>query len=92
MGLIMAIIAGGIVGFLAHVFMKSTFTFGPAVQVVVGMAGALAGGFAVRTLTEQAHEDFWGWLIALASAAAAIAMMQWVGTPPATAAMRRAKR
>ena len=79
MSLIMTLIVGGIVGWLASILMKTNARMGILANVVVGVVGsflgaAVAGGLGVRAQSAPAS-----WIIAVLGAALLIAVLRAVG-------------
>lgn len=50
MGIILWIVLGLIAGWLASIFMKTDSAQGPMMDIIVGIAGALIGGFVMNLL------------------------------------------
>ena len=67
MGLISWIIIGGIAGWLASMVMKTDKEMGAMANIVVGVVGALVGGFIVQLLgAGQGVNGFNLWSLAVA--------------------------
>ncbi len=78
MGLIVYLIIGGIVGWLASVFMKTNAQMGILANVVVGIVGASLGGWLGATLG-VGGTPLMSWVLAVVGAAVLIAILRALG-------------
>jgi uncharacterized membrane protein YeaQ/YmgE (transglycosylase-associated protein family) len=79
MGLIVTLIVGGLVGWLASILMKTNAQMGILANVVVGVVGsfvgvALAGALGVRAQSAPAS-----WIVAILGAALLIGLLRALG-------------
>jgi uncharacterized membrane protein YeaQ/YmgE (transglycosylase-associated protein family) len=58
MGLILWIIFGAIVGWIASIIMKTDAEQGPLMNIIVGIIGAAIGGFLMNTFGESGVNGF----------------------------------
>jgi uncharacterized membrane protein YeaQ/YmgE (transglycosylase-associated protein family) len=78
MGLIMQLIVGGIVGWLASIVMKTNAQMGIIANVVVGIVGAAIGGWIASALGIVGGTVV-QWLISIAGAVIFIAILKKLG-------------
>ena len=88
MDLLVTLIVGGVVGWLASILMKTNGQMGILANVIVGIVGsfvgiALAGALGVRATTAPAS-----WIVAIVGAAVLIAILQALGVFRRVAAWR----
>ena len=74
------IIFGGIVGWIASLIMKTDAQQGIVANVVLGIIGALVGGFIMRMLGQSGVEGFnlYSWLVAILGAVIVIYVWKMV--------------
>ena len=78
MGLIMFLIVGGIIGWLASIVMKTNAQMGLIANIVVGVVGAGIGGWLAGALHVGGGAVV-GWIFAIAGAAILIAILKALG-------------
>ncbi len=78
MGLIMFLIVGGIIGWLASIVMKTNAQMGLIANIVVGVVGAGIGGWLAGVL-HVGGGTVVGWIFAIAGAAILIAILKALG-------------
>ncbi|MDO8514434.1 MAG: GlsB/YeaQ/YmgE family stress response membrane protein [bacterium] len=78
MGIILWIIFGGLVGWVASLVMKSDAEQGIVLNVIVGVVGAVIGGWLMSLLGESGVGGFnlYSFLVALLGACALIAIVR----------------
>jgi uncharacterized membrane protein YeaQ/YmgE (transglycosylase-associated protein family) len=74
MGLIITLVIGGIVGWLASILMKTNAQMGLIANVLVGIVGAAIGNWIGAQLGLSA-----GWILSIIGAAILIAILKAVG-------------
>lgn len=74
MGLIVTLIVGGIVGWLASILMKTNAQMGLVANVIVGIVGAAIGNWIGAQLGMAG-----GWILSIVGAAVLIAILRAVG-------------
>lgn len=74
MGLIVTLIVGGIVGWLASILMKTNAQMGLVANVIVGIVGAAIGNWIGAQLGMAG-----GWILSIVGAAVLIAILKAVG-------------
>ena len=79
MGFIVAIIIGGVIGWLASLIMKTNAQMGLIANIVVGVVGSLIGHWAAGALGIAAAGTLANWIISLAGAVVLIAILRAVG-------------
>lgn len=77
MGLLTWIILGLVAGWLASVFMKTNSTQGFLMDIILGVGGAILGGFLMSLLGQQPVEGFNLYSIAVATVGAILLI--WIG-------------
>jgi len=78
MGLIMQLIVGGIVGWLASIVMKTNAQMGIIANILVGVVGAAIGGWIAGQLGIVGGALL-GWVISIAGAVVLIAILKMFG-------------
>lgn len=80
MGIILWIIFGGLVGWVASLIMKTDAQQGIIMNIIVGIVGAVIGGFIMSLIGESGVGDFnlYSFLVALLGACALIAIVRAV--------------
>lgn len=79
MGLIISLIIGGIVGWLASIFMKTNAQMGWIANVAVGVVGSMLGYWVAGLLGLAAIGGIGRFLVAVAGAALLIFILQKLG-------------
>lgn len=81
----MSLLAWIVLGFLTALVASKTIhkTSGRALDLLIGIAGGVFGGYAFKALTAPGPEafSFWGLLVAVAGAAAFLAMYRAIFRP-----------
>ena len=88
MDLLVTLIIGGVVGWLASVLMKTNAQMGILANVVVGIVGSFLGVFVANALGVRAHTTPAAWNVAVLGAAMFIAILQALGVFRRLAAVR----
>jgi uncharacterized membrane protein YeaQ/YmgE (transglycosylase-associated protein family) len=78
MGLIVYLIIGGIVGWLASIFMKTNAQMGILANVLVGIVGASLGGW-LGGMLGVGGTPLMSWVLAIVGAALLIAILRALG-------------
>ncbi len=80
MGIIIWIVFGGLVGWVASLIMKSDAEQGILMNIIVGIVGAVVGGWIMSLLGESGVGGFniYSFLVALLGACALIAIVRAV--------------
>jgi len=80
MGIILWIIFGALVGWVASMIMKTDAQQGAVLNIVVGIVGALIGGFVMQSLGNSGTTGFnlYSFLVALLGAVILIAIVKAV--------------
>lgn len=78
MGIILWIIFGGLVGWIASMIMKTDAQQGAIMNIIVGIVGALIGGFLMNFLGNSGVTGFnlYSFLVALLGAVILIALVR----------------
>ena len=76
MGLIITLVIGGIVGWLASLIMKTNAQMGLLANVVVGIVGSVLGGWIFGVLGLGAGGTIGSWIVSIAGAAILIAILK----------------
>lgn len=79
MSIILWIVFGGLVGWVASLIMKSSPQQGIVMDVVVGVIGAFLGGWIMRTINGQGltgQFDLYSFLVALLGAVVLLAIVK----------------
>ena len=76
MNLIVSLIVGGIVGWLASMVMKTNAQMGVIANVIVGIVGSAIGFWLAGTLGLAAGGAIMQWVISIAGAAILIAILK----------------
>ena len=77
--LIVTLIIGGVVGWLASILMKSNAQMGIVANIVVGIVGSFLGVFVANALGVRAHTTPASWVVAILGAALLIALLRGLG-------------
>jgi uncharacterized membrane protein YeaQ/YmgE (transglycosylase-associated protein family) len=79
MGLILAIIIGGIIGWLASLIMKTNAQMGVLANIIVGIIGGALGHFVANLIGIAAIGALGSFLISLVGAVLLIAILRAMG-------------
>ncbi|HEY3351062.1 MAG TPA: GlsB/YeaQ/YmgE family stress response membrane protein [Thermoanaerobaculia bacterium] len=79
MNLILMLIVGGVIGWLASIVMKTNAQMGLIANVVVGVVGAGLGGWLAGVLGIGAAGSVMSWIVGIAGAAILIWILRAVG-------------
>jgi uncharacterized membrane protein YeaQ/YmgE (transglycosylase-associated protein family) len=79
MDLLVTLIIGGVVGWLASILMKTNAQMGILANVVVGIVGSFLGIFVANALGVRAHTTPAAWIVAVLGAALFIWILQALG-------------
>jgi uncharacterized membrane protein YeaQ/YmgE (transglycosylase-associated protein family) len=77
--LIVTLIIGGVIGWLASILMRSNVQMGILANVVVGIIGSFLGVFVANALGVQAHATPAAWIVAILGAALLIGLLRAMG-------------
>ena len=89
MSLLVAIIIGGIIGWLASILMKANSQMGILANVVVvGIIGSFLGTAVASALNMRVHSGLESWIVAVAGAALLITILRALGVFRRLAAVR----
>lgn len=78
MDIVIWLVIGGVIGWLASILMKTNAQMGIVANVLVGIVGAALGGWLARLLALSGGRIV-GYIIAVAGAAILIAILRAVG-------------
>ena len=76
MDLIITLVIGGVVGFLASLLMKTNAQMGMLANVVVGIVGSMLGPWLVRLLGLSVSTSVGVWVVSILGAVALIAILK----------------
>ena len=79
MNLIMLLIVGGVIGWLASIVMKTNAQMGLIANVVVGVVGAALGSWLAGALGIGASGTIASWIVGIAGAALLIVILKALG-------------
>lgn len=79
MGLIVSIIIGGIVGWLASIIMKTNAQMGIIANVIVGVVGSILGHFLASGMGIGATGTLGSFIVSLIGAVVLIAILRAIG-------------
>ena len=79
MSLIMTIIIGGIIGWLASILMKTNAQMGILANVIVGIIGSFLGSAVAEALGMRIHSGAESWIVAVLGAGLLIALLRALG-------------
>jgi uncharacterized membrane protein YeaQ/YmgE (transglycosylase-associated protein family) len=79
MSLLITVIIGGIVGWLASILMKTNAQMGLLANVIVGIVGSLLGAAIAQSVGIHIHDGPESWAVSIAGAAALIAVLRALG-------------
>ena len=77
--LVVTLIIGGVVGWLASIMMKTNAQMGILANVVVGIFGSFLGVYVANALGVHAHTAPATWIVAVLGAALLIALLRSLG-------------
>jgi uncharacterized membrane protein YeaQ/YmgE (transglycosylase-associated protein family) len=77
--LLVTLIIGGVIGWLASILMKTNAQMGIFANVIVGIIGSFLGVFVANALGVQAHTTPAAWIVAVLGAALLIALLRALG-------------
>jgi uncharacterized membrane protein YeaQ/YmgE (transglycosylase-associated protein family) len=77
--LIVTLIIGGVIGWLASIMMKTNAQMGIVANVIVGIIGSFLGVAVANALGVRAHTTPAAWIIAILGAALLIAILRALG-------------
>ena len=76
MQVVILLVVGGIIGWLASIIMKTNAQMGIIANVVVGVVGSIVGFWIASNLGLAAGSAIVGWLIAIGGAVVLIAILK----------------
>ncbi len=76
MGLIVTLIIGGIVGWLASILMKTNAQMGLLANIIVGIVGSALGSWLFGVLGLGVSGSIGGWIMSIVGAAALIGILK----------------
>ena len=77
--LIVTLVIGGVIGWLASILMKTNAQMGILANVIVGIIGSFLGVFVANALGVQAHTTPAAWIVAVLGAALLIVLLRSLG-------------
>ncbi len=77
--LIVTLIIGGVIGWLASILMKTNAQMGILANVIVGVIGSFLGVAVANALGVRAHTTPAAWIVAILGAALLIAVLRALG-------------
>ena len=77
--LIVTLIIGGVVGWLASILMKTNAQMGIVANIIVGIVGSFLGVFVANALGVHARTTPASWIVAILGAALLIALLRSLG-------------
>ena len=77
--LIVTLIIGGVIGWLASILMKTNAQMGILANVIVGIIGSFLGVAVVNALGVRTHTAPAAWIVAILGAALLIAILRALG-------------
>ncbi len=77
--LIVTLIIGGVVGWLASVLMRANSQMGIVANIIVGIAGSFLGVYVANALGVRAHGAPAAWIVAVLGAALLIGILRSLG-------------
>ena len=87
--LIVTLIIGGVVGWLASILMKTNAQMGIVANVIVGVFGSFLGVAIANAMGVRAHTTPAAWIVAILGAALLIALLRAMGVFNRLASVRR---
>jgi uncharacterized membrane protein YeaQ/YmgE (transglycosylase-associated protein family) len=79
MSLLVTIIIGGIIGWLASILMRTNAQMGILANVIVGIIGSFLGTAVAQALGLRVHNGAESWIVAVVGAALLIALLRSLG-------------
>ena len=79
MDLIIQLVIGGVIGWLASMVMKTNAQMGVIANIIVGIVGAVLGGWLAGVLGLTTSGAVMSWVMAVAGAAVLIALLKVLG-------------
>ena len=79
MNLLVTLIIGGVVGWLASILMKTNAQMGILANVIVGIVGSVLGVAIADALKLGPYGQLGGWLVAILGASVLIAILRALG-------------
>jgi len=79
MSVIMTIIIGGVIGWLASILMRTNAQMGILANVIVGIVGSFVGGAIAGQLGVRVHNAPESWIVAILGAVLLIAVLRALG-------------
>ena len=79
MGLLLTLIVGGVVGWIASILMKTNARMGILANVVVGVVGSIVGATVAGALGVRAQSAPASWIVAILGAVMLIALLRALG-------------
>jgi len=76
MGLIVSLVIGGVIGWLASILMKTNAQMGIIANIVVGIVGSVLGGWLAGVLGIVAVGSIGAWIIGIIGAVILIAILK----------------
>jgi uncharacterized membrane protein YeaQ/YmgE (transglycosylase-associated protein family) len=86
--LIVTLVIGGVVGWLASILMKANAQMGIVANIVVGIIGSVLGVFVANALGVRASTTPASWIVAVLGAALLIALLRSLGVFRGVARLR----
>jgi len=77
--LLVTVIIGGIIGWLASIVMKTNAQMGILANIIVGIVGSFLGVAVANALGVRAHTGAAAWIVAILGAALLIAILRALG-------------
>lgn len=77
--LIVTLVFGGLVGWVASILMNTNARMGILANVVVGIAGSFVGVFVANALGVRSHSTPVSWIAAILGAALLVALLRGLG-------------
>jgi uncharacterized membrane protein YeaQ/YmgE (transglycosylase-associated protein family) len=79
MSLLMTIVIGGIIGWLASILMKTNMQMGVVANIIVGIIGSFLGGAIASALGMRISGGADSWIVAILGASMLIALLRGLG-------------
>jgi uncharacterized membrane protein YeaQ/YmgE (transglycosylase-associated protein family) len=77
--MVVTLIIGGVVGWLASIVMRTNAQMGILANVIVGIVGSFLGGAVANALGVRAHTAPGSWIVAILGASLLIALLRAMG-------------
>ena len=88
MNLLMTIIIGGVIGWLASILTKTNAQMGILANVIVGIIGSFLGTAVAQAAGMRVHDGAESWVVAVLGAALLIALLRALGVFSKVTALR----